>query len=179
MANCVKVVNGNITQTYSTRKQYVDDNGVRYPVTIWQNTDYLKTQNLYKIQEGEVPNSVYYIVGGSTLSYDSVADTVNRSYTSTEKSTDTLKEYFKNNNLSALKSNLESTNYHIIRSQEDREKKIEFTLDIIGPINDIVECWKIEGVIELINFGELNWDDENKQMEIELSIKVTEAILQY
>jgi len=119
MADFVKVINGKITQNYSSRKQYVDDNGVRYPVSIWQNTNYLKTQNLCKIQEGVMPNQMYYIISGSTLSYDSVADTVNRSYTSTEKSTDSLKEYFINDNLSSLKLNLESTNYHIIRSQED------------------------------------------------------------
>ena len=83
MVDFAKVENGNITQTYRSDKQYIDDNGVRFPVSIWQNADYLRSQNLYKIQEGSIPNKTFYYVGGSTLSYDSVADTVTRSYTST------------------------------------------------------------------------------------------------
>ena len=119
MADFAKVENGNITQTYRSDKQYVDENGVRFPVSIWQNADYLRSQNLYKIQEGSIPNKTFYDVGGSTLSYDSVADKVTRSYTSTAKSTETLKEFFNNINLSSFKGILEPTNYYIIRSQED------------------------------------------------------------
>lgn len=119
MADFAKVENGNITQTYRSNKQYVDDNGVRFPVSIWQNADYLRSQNLYKIQEGSIPNKTFYDVGGSSLSYDSVADTVTRSYTSTAKSTETLKSYFNNLNISSFRGILEQTNYHIIRNQED------------------------------------------------------------
>lgn len=119
MINFAKVIDGNITQTYKSSKQYVDSNGVRFPVSIWQNTEYLRTQSLYKIQEGTIPNRTFYNVGGSTLSYDAVADTVTRSYSSTAQSTETLKNHFKNINLTTFKNILESTNYHIIRNQED------------------------------------------------------------
>ena len=119
MAEYAKVINGNITKTYRSNKQYIDDNGVRFPVSIWQNTEYLRTQNLYLIQQGTVANRTFYDVGGSTLSYDAVSDTVTRSYTSTAKSTEYLKEYFKLKNLITFRGFLDSTNYHIIRSQED------------------------------------------------------------
>lgn len=119
MIDFAKVIDGNITETYRSNKQYVDSNGVRFPVSIWQNTEYLRTQSLYKIQEGTIPNQTFYDVGSATLSYDAVADTVTRSYTSTEKSAEILKKYFKDINLTTFKGTLESTNYHIIRNQED------------------------------------------------------------
>jgi hypothetical protein len=119
MIDFVKVIDGKITTTYKSNKQYVDDNGVRFPVSIWQNEEYLKTQNLVRIQEGTIPNKMFYDIGSSTLSYDAVAKTVTRSYTSNEKSNETLKDYYKKQNISLLQASLDATNYHIIRSQED------------------------------------------------------------
>ena len=44
MTTFAKVKDGKVIQTYSINKQYVDDNGVRFPVSIWNNDEYLKKQ---------------------------------------------------------------------------------------------------------------------------------------
>ena len=75
-----------------------------------------------------------------------------------------------------------STTYeliNVIRSQEDREKEIEFKIEMLGPINDIVEQWIIKGVIKSIDFGEMSWDNSDEQMVIEVSIQVSDATLNY
>ena len=124
MLDFAKVKDGKITQTYNSDKQYIDDNGIRFPQSIWRNKEYLKTQNLYYIQNGSIPNKLFYDIGGSILSFDSVADTVTRSYTSSAKSNESIKKYFHDLNISTFKGILESTNYHILRSQEDSDYKI-------------------------------------------------------
>ena len=124
MSDFAKVKDGKVIETYRSNKQYIDSNGVRFPPTIWQNKQFLLTQNIYKIEEGGIPDKNFYIIGVATLSFDAKAKTVLRSYTSTAKSTDELKNYFNDRNLSIFKSTVESTNYHIIRSQEDSNYKI-------------------------------------------------------
>lgn len=124
MADFAKVKDNKITQTYRSNKQYIDDNGVRFPPTIWQNTEFLKTQSLYKIQQGVIPNKIFYDIGEGVLSYDAKAKEVIQSYTSVAKTNENLKSHFHSININSFRVTLELTNYHIIRSQEDTDYKI-------------------------------------------------------
>ena len=119
MFNFAKVVDNKVTNTYRSDKQYVDDNGVRFPQSIWQNDAFLKSQNIYTIIDSTMPNEILYTIGNQILSYDTKADKVLRSYTKTEKSNTELKSYFNQVNLEQFKLMLEPTNYHLIRKQED------------------------------------------------------------
>ena len=121
MSNYAKIVDGEIASYYQSGKPYTDANGVRYPRTIWQNADFLATQGIKPIIDGVSPNTVFYTIGGEIISYDAVADTVNRAIQSQEKTVEQLTSYFTNNVISEYKQLLSETNYHIIRSQEDAD----------------------------------------------------------
>tara|TARA_Y100000114_G_scaffold154168_1_gene175642 strand:+ start:324 stop:836 length:513 start_codon:yes stop_codon:yes gene_type:complete len=124
MTEFAKVKDGKVIQTYSINKQYVDDNGVRFPVSIWNNDEYLKKQNLFKVIQADTPNEKFYEIGGNILSYDAKANRVLREYQYKEKSVETLKFFFDTENHDSLKEILKSTNYHILRKQEDSDYKI-------------------------------------------------------
>ena len=121
MSNYAKIVDGEIASYYQSGKPYTDANGVSYPRAIWKNANFIATQGLKPIINGDSPNTVFYTIGGEIISYDAVADTVNRTIQSQEKTVEQLTSYFTNNVISEYKQLLSETNYHIIRSQEDSD----------------------------------------------------------
>jgi hypothetical protein len=58
--------------------------------------------------------------------------------------------------------------------------KKDLTVNIIGPVGDIVSEWIIKGaMITEANFGDLNWDDDGTAVNISLTIQPDYCILNY
>jgi len=57
--------------------------------------------------------------------------------------------------------------------------KKDMQIQTLGPVGDIVEQWTIKGAfIKTANFGQLDWSTET-QVEIELTIGLDWALLEY
>jgi hypothetical protein len=58
--------------------------------------------------------------------------------------------------------------------------KKDLTLDILGPVGDIVSEWIIKGaIITEANFGDYNWDTENAAQEIQVTVQPDYCILNF
>ena len=58
--------------------------------------------------------------------------------------------------------------------------KKDLTLDVLGPVGDIVSEWIIKGaLITSANFGDFNWDTENAAQEIALEVQPDYCILNF
>jgi hypothetical protein len=58
--------------------------------------------------------------------------------------------------------------------------KKDLTIDVLGPVGDIVSEWVIKGAfIKGGNFGEYNWDTENQAVNISLTIGMDYCVLNF
>tara|TARA_B000000477_G_scaffold110878_1_gene104678 strand:+ start:157 stop:645 length:489 start_codon:yes stop_codon:yes gene_type:complete len=58
--------------------------------------------------------------------------------------------------------------------------KKDLTLDVLGPVGDIVSEWIIKGaLITSADFGDYNWDTENAAQEISLEVQPDYCILNF
>ena len=58
--------------------------------------------------------------------------------------------------------------------------KKDLTLDILGPVGDIVSEWIIKGaLITEANFGDYSWDTENAAQEIQITVQPDYCILNF
>ena len=58
--------------------------------------------------------------------------------------------------------------------------KKDLTLNILGPVGDIVSEWIIKGaLITEANFGDYSWDNENAAQEISLTVQPDYCILNF
>ena len=58
--------------------------------------------------------------------------------------------------------------------------KKDVTIDILGPVGDIVSEWIIKGAfIKTANFGEYNWDTEAAAVNIQVTLGMDYCILNY
>ena len=58
--------------------------------------------------------------------------------------------------------------------------KKDLTIDVLGPVGDIVSEWVIKGAfIKGGNFGEYNWDTENTAVNIELTLGMDYCVLNF
>tara|TARA_B100001778_G_scaffold187015_1_gene154031 strand:- start:522 stop:1010 length:489 start_codon:yes stop_codon:yes gene_type:complete len=58
--------------------------------------------------------------------------------------------------------------------------KKDLTLDVLGPVGDIVSEWIIKGaLITSADFGDFNWDTENAAQEIALEVQPDYCILNF
>ena len=58
--------------------------------------------------------------------------------------------------------------------------KKDLTLDILGPVGDIVSEWIIKGaLITEANFGDYNWDTVDSAQEIQLTVQPDYCILNF
>jgi len=58
--------------------------------------------------------------------------------------------------------------------------KKDLTLDVLGPVGDIVSEWIIKGaLITSANFGDYSWDTENAAQEIALEVQPDYCILNF
>jgi hypothetical protein len=58
--------------------------------------------------------------------------------------------------------------------------KKDLTVDILGPVGDIVSEWVLKGAfIKEASFGEYNWDTENEAKQIELTVGIDYAVLNF
>ena len=58
--------------------------------------------------------------------------------------------------------------------------KKDLTIDVLGPVGDIVSEWIIKGAfIKGGNFGEYNWDTENSAINITLNIGMDYCVLNF
>jgi len=58
--------------------------------------------------------------------------------------------------------------------------KKDVTINVLGPVGDIVSEWIIKGAfIKTANFGDYGWDDENAAQEISVSLGMDYCILNY
>ena len=58
--------------------------------------------------------------------------------------------------------------------------KKDLTIDVLGPVGDIVSEWVIKGAfIKGGNFGEYDWDTENQAVNIELTIGMDYCVLNF
>jgi len=58
--------------------------------------------------------------------------------------------------------------------------KKDLTLDVLGPVGDIVSEWIIKGaLITSADFGDFNWDTENAAQEISLEVQPDHCILNF
>jgi hypothetical protein len=58
--------------------------------------------------------------------------------------------------------------------------KKDLTIDVLGPVGDIVSEWVIKGAfIKGGNFGEYNWDTENAAINLNLTIGMDYCVLNF
>ena len=58
--------------------------------------------------------------------------------------------------------------------------KKDLTIDVLGPVGDIVSEWILKGAfINNANFGDFNWDTENEAQNIELTLSIDYAVLNF
>ena len=58
--------------------------------------------------------------------------------------------------------------------------KKDLTLDVLGPVGDIVSEWIIKGaIITDANFGDYNWDTESTAQNIQLTVQPDYCILNF
>ena len=58
--------------------------------------------------------------------------------------------------------------------------KKDLTVDVLGPVGDIVSEWIIKGAfIKSANFADLNWDEGETVQEIDLSIGMDYCVLNF
>ena len=58
--------------------------------------------------------------------------------------------------------------------------KKDLTLDVLGPVGDIVSEWIVKGaLITSVDFGDFNWDTENAAQEISLEVQPDYCILNF
>ena len=58
--------------------------------------------------------------------------------------------------------------------------KKDLTIDVLGPVGDIVSEWILKGAfIKEATFGEYSWDTENEAKQIELTLGVDYCVLNF
>ena len=58
--------------------------------------------------------------------------------------------------------------------------KKDLTIDILGPVGDVVSEWIIKGAfIKDASFGDFNWDDDGTAMNIDLTIGMDYCVLNF
>ena len=58
--------------------------------------------------------------------------------------------------------------------------KKDLTIDVLGPVGDIVSEWVIKGAfIKGGNFGEYNWDTENAAVNLQLTLGMDYCVLNF
>ena len=58
--------------------------------------------------------------------------------------------------------------------------KKDLTVNVLGPVGDIVSEWILKGAfIKEATFGEYNWDTENEAKQIELTLGLDYAVLNF
>jgi len=58
--------------------------------------------------------------------------------------------------------------------------KKDLTINILGPVGDIVSEWILKGAfIKEASFGEYNWDTENQQIDMTFTVGIDYAVLNF
>jgi len=58
--------------------------------------------------------------------------------------------------------------------------KKDLTLDVLGPVGDVVSEWIIKGAfIKEANFGDYNWDTENTAVNITMTVGMDYCVLNF
>jgi hypothetical protein len=58
--------------------------------------------------------------------------------------------------------------------------KKDLTLDVLGPVGDIVSEWIIKGaLITNVNFGDYSWDNESAAQNITMTVQPDYCILNF
>ena len=58
--------------------------------------------------------------------------------------------------------------------------KKDLTINVLGPVGDIVSEWILKGAfIKESTFGDYNWDTENEAKQIELTLAIDYAVLNF
>ena len=58
--------------------------------------------------------------------------------------------------------------------------KKDLTVNVLGPVGDIVSEWILKGAfITNSTFGEFNWDTEDQQIEISMTVEIDYAVLNF
>ena len=58
--------------------------------------------------------------------------------------------------------------------------KKDLTINVLGPVGDIVSEWIIKGaMITEANFGDFNWDTENAAQEIQMTVQPDYCVLNF
>ena len=58
--------------------------------------------------------------------------------------------------------------------------KKDLTINVLGPVGDIVSEWIIKGAMIIeANFGDFNWDNENAAQEITMTVQPDYCILNF
>ena len=58
--------------------------------------------------------------------------------------------------------------------------KQEITLNMIGPVGDIVEEWKLKGAFPIsVDWGQLDWSNNDTPVEISVTLAYDYAVLEY
>ena len=58
--------------------------------------------------------------------------------------------------------------------------KKDLTINVLGPVGDIVSEWILKGAfITNSTFGEFNWDTEDQQIEISITLEIDYVVLNF
>ena len=62
----------------------------------------------------------------------------------------------------------------------DTDYKKDLTVNVLGPVGDIVSEWILKGAfVKEATFGDYNWDTENEAKQIELTLGLDYAVLNF
>lgn len=65
-----------------------------------------------------------------------------------------------------------------LRKNKKKKKPISYSLEMLGPVGDVVEKWLISGYIKEVDFGDLDYSDDCLIM-IKLVISVDNVVLEF
>jgi len=58
--------------------------------------------------------------------------------------------------------------------------KKDLTINVLGPVGDVVSEWVLKGAfITTSNFGEYSWDQENAAAELQVTVAIDYAVLNF
>jgi hypothetical protein len=114
-----KVKADQVISIHQAGSPYTDEEGTRYPTTIWSIPDWLEKNGFLQINLYTKKNEVFYRYGTPTYVYDKKNNAVDETIKETEKDVSEIKKYLKSNTLSGCESILEATDFYINRNSED------------------------------------------------------------
>ena len=119
-----KVKASQVVSVHRAGSPYIDENGTRYPSTIWSIPDWLSNNGCIAVTPYYYDDRRFYIFGASTYVYDEPNKAVNETVRRTDRSVSDIQKTLTGETLRGCKGALSGTNFYITRKDEDSDYSI-------------------------------------------------------